>query len=187
MPARRLHRLAEIGLAERHAARGRAQHQRQIVGGFPAGLLPGFVGGQQQHRAGAVKPGKLARAQAGRRQGGGKSTSAAIFTRWRLTSKSDTGRNAVRPARNPSAFGFQPMPKAVTIPAPVMTTRGGAARRRRKGEKHGAVKGRREAGSSRHDALKEGVHFTAIALSTRQSSHNGCCRSFESNGCVSQP
>jgi hypothetical protein len=57
----------------------------------------------------------------------GKSTSAAFFTRWRLTSNSDTDRNARRPARKPSALGFHPIPKAVTMPAPVMTTREGAA------------------------------------------------------------
>ena len=61
-----------------------------------------------------------------RRDGGsaaGRSASAATLTRWRLTSKSDTGRKAVRPARKPSALGFQPRPSAVTMPAPVMTTR----------------------------------------------------------------
>jgi hypothetical protein len=55
----------------------------------------------------------------------GKATSAACFARWRLTSNSVTGRNAVRPVRKPSALDFQPWPKAVMIPAPVMATRGG--------------------------------------------------------------
>jgi hypothetical protein len=62
-----------------------------------------------------------------RRVGGsaaGNSTSAAVFTRWRLTSNWVIGRNALFPARNPSAFGLHPIPSAVTIPAPVMTTRG---------------------------------------------------------------
>jgi hypothetical protein len=53
----------------------------------------------------------------------GKSTSAAIFDRCRDTSNKVTGRKAFRPARKPSAFFCQPMPSAVTIPAPVTTTR----------------------------------------------------------------
>ena len=52
----------------------------------------------------------------------GKSASAATFMRCRLTSKRDTRRNAVRPARKPSALVCQPRPSAVRIPAPVMTT-----------------------------------------------------------------
>lgn len=56
---------------------------------------------------------------------GGRSTSAASFTRWRETSNRVTGRKAVRPDRKPSALDFQPSPSAVTTPAPVMTTRGG--------------------------------------------------------------
>ena len=54
----------------------------------------------------------------------GTSTCAADFTRCRETSKRVTGRIAVFPARNPSALAPQPKPKAVTIPAPVMTMRG---------------------------------------------------------------
>jgi len=53
----------------------------------------------------------------------GKSTSAAFFARWRETSKSVTGRNAVWPRRKPSEFFFQPAPNAVMIPVPVMATR----------------------------------------------------------------
>ena len=48
----------------------------------------------------------------------GKSTSAAVLTRCRETSNNVTGRNAVRPSRNPSAFDFQPAPSAVTISDP---------------------------------------------------------------------
>src|ERR1041385_3046623 len=55
----------------------------------------------------------------------GRSISAGSLERWRLTSKSVTGRNAVLPARKPSAFCFQPRPRAVMMPAPVTTTRGG--------------------------------------------------------------
>jgi hypothetical protein len=56
---------------------------------------------------------------------GGNFISAAIFARWRATSNSVTGRNAVLPFRNPSALTLQPSPSAVTIPAPVTTTLSG--------------------------------------------------------------
>ena len=36
---------------------------------------------------------------------------------------------ATRPARNPSALVFHPVPRAVTMPAPVTTTRGGGSGR----------------------------------------------------------
>ncbi len=55
----------------------------------------------------------------------GKSTSAATLTLCRETSKRVTGRIATRPPRNPCALAFHPWPKAVIIPTPVMTTRGG--------------------------------------------------------------
>src|SRR6185369_3962186 len=55
----------------------------------------------------------------------GRSTWPAILTRCRETSNRVTGLSATRPARNPSEFAFQPVPKAVTTPAPVTTTRRG--------------------------------------------------------------
>ena len=69
MTARLLHRLAKICLTKRHAARGRAQNQRQIPLGFPAGLLPCLAGGQQQQGSSAIEPGNLSRVEVGRRQG----------------------------------------------------------------------------------------------------------------------
>ena len=56
----------------------------------------------------------------------GNATSAATFTLCRDTSNSVTGRNALRPERNPSALLLQSRPSAVTTPAPVTTIRGAA-------------------------------------------------------------
>src|SRR5206468_2534181 len=61
------------------------------------------------------------------------SISAATFTRCREASKRLTRRNAVRPRRKPSAFERQSKPRAVTMPAPVITTRGGVAGRSGRG------------------------------------------------------
>jgi len=57
MPQRLLQTPGEITFSEQHAARRRAQNERQIFGGFPAGLLPRFQRSQHEHHAGAVKPG----------------------------------------------------------------------------------------------------------------------------------
>ncbi len=54
----------------------------------------------------------------------GRSTSAATLTRCRLTSNRVTGRKAAFPKRKPSALEAQSRPNPVTMPAPVMTTRG---------------------------------------------------------------
>jgi len=67
---RGLQRLAEISFSERHAARRRAQDQGQVLRGFPAGLAPCFIRGEQEHLAGAVKPGNLPVVQTRRRQRG---------------------------------------------------------------------------------------------------------------------
>ena len=63
MQTRRAHGLPEIIFAQRHSAGSGAEHQRNFVGRFPAGLLPRFDGGEQQQRAGAVEPRRLPGAQ----------------------------------------------------------------------------------------------------------------------------
>ena len=69
IPARRLGRLAKIGLAQRHASRSGAKDHRQIAVRLQLGLLRSFMGCQQQHGAGAVEAGNLARTQVRRREG----------------------------------------------------------------------------------------------------------------------
>ncbi len=70
MSARCSHRLAKIGFSEFHAARCRAQHERQILRRLPACLLPCLMRRQQQHRPGPVQAGNLARAEGIWRQRG---------------------------------------------------------------------------------------------------------------------
>src|ERR1019366_3423301 len=68
MPLRLLHRLPVIRFAEGHAAGGRAKNERQLFGGLPAGLLPRFVRGQQEHFSGAIQPGELTAVELRRRK-----------------------------------------------------------------------------------------------------------------------
>ena len=56
----------------------------------------------------------------------GRSIWPAVPTRWRETSNSVTGENALRPARKPAVFSRKSMPIGETIPAPVTTTRRGS-------------------------------------------------------------
>ena len=122
-----LHGLAEVILHRSdNPAGGGSKDQREMGRRLPAGLLPASKRRQQTAwcwRGRAVRPGVRTGATAA--DAAGRSASAATLTRWRLTSKSVTGRKAVRPARNPSAFGFHPRAQGRDVPAPVMTTRGG--------------------------------------------------------------
>ncbi len=67
---RSFQRLAVIRFSQCHAAAGRAQHNRQPLGWFPAGLLPRFMRGQQQQPGRAVQTFLLPRGEPRRGQAG---------------------------------------------------------------------------------------------------------------------
>ncbi len=69
MLARQLHRLPIICLAKRHAARCRAQHERQILPRLPFSLTPGLARRPQQERRGTIQFGTLTRSQSRRGKG----------------------------------------------------------------------------------------------------------------------
>ena len=91
--------------------------------GRPTGLGPRLMCSVEQHARGPVKTGHLLDRQTRGRQRLRQVNFRRNPARLRPTSNSVTARNAVRPARKPSALAFQPNPSVVTMPAPVMTTR----------------------------------------------------------------
>lgn len=94
----------------------------------------------------------------------GRSTSAAIRARFLETSNRVTGRNDVFPVRNPKALASHPRPCAVTMPAPVTTTRCGCA--------FGVGNGNRSAMERRENLHANGVRPGAWRISRSHHSPN---------------